>query len=93
MHSNILNTGVSGTFEAKIWKQWLRVQSFLGLSPTDITDPQCIVDINPVTPLESARRKVARAQKQAENPERDNKMSKKRLADQADDETVFIPHD
>ena len=67
----------------------------LGLSPTAITDPQCIVDINPVTPLESARRKVARAQKQAQNPERngDNEMSKKRLADQADDETVFIPRD
>jgi hypothetical protein len=67
----------------------------VGLSPTDITDPQCIVDINPVAPLESARRKVARAQKQAQNPERngDNEMSKKRIADQADDETVFIPRD
>ena len=72
-----------------------RTNDFSGLLPTAVTDPQCIVDINPVTPLESGRRKVARAQKQAQNPERnsENQMSKKRIADQADDETVFIPRD
>ena len=66
-----------------------------GLLPTAVTDPQCIVDINPVTPLESGRRKIARAQKQAQNPERnsENEKSKKRQADQADNETVFIPSD